>query len=66
VEADLESVRFVSIKTAEGIDEGSAIPDNLEQLDWLVGGSLEVDYEHAAGLIADLRPHRCAVPRTAR
>jgi AAA domain len=36
VEADLERVRFVSIKTAEGIDDGLSIPDDLEELKRLV------------------------------
>jgi hypothetical protein len=36
VEADLERVRFVSIKTAEGIEDGIAIPDDMEELERLV------------------------------
>jgi hypothetical protein len=40
VEADLERVRFVSIKTAEGIEDGIAIPDDMEELERLVA---EVD-----------------------
>lgn len=40
VQADLERVRFLRIKTAEGIEDGIAIPDDMEELDRLVA---EVD-----------------------
>jgi AAA domain len=36
VQADLERVRFVSIKTSEGIEDGIAIPDDMEELERLV------------------------------
>jgi putative DNA primase/helicase len=36
VQANLERVRFVSIKTAEGIEDGIAIPDDMEELERLV------------------------------
>jgi putative DNA primase/helicase len=36
VQADLERVRFLRIKTAEGIEDGIAIPDDMEELDRLV------------------------------
>jgi hypothetical protein len=36
VEADLDRVRFVSIKTAEGIEDGIAIPDDMDELERLV------------------------------
>jgi RecA-family ATPase len=36
VDADLESVRFVSIRTAEGVEDGIAIPDDMEELERLV------------------------------
>jgi hypothetical protein len=36
VQADLDRVRFVSIKTAEGIEDGIAIPDDMEELERLV------------------------------
>jgi AAA domain len=36
VQADLEHVRFVSITTAEGIEDGIAIPDDMEELERLV------------------------------
>jgi hypothetical protein len=36
VQADLERVRFVSIKTAEGIEDGTAIPDDMDELERLV------------------------------
>jgi AAA domain-containing protein len=36
VQADLERVRFVSIRTAEGIEDGLAIPDDMEELERLV------------------------------
>lgn len=37
VEADLERVKFLSIKTAEGIEDGLAIPDDMDELERLVG-----------------------------
>jgi hypothetical protein len=36
VRADLDRVRFVSIKTSEGIEDGIAIPDDMEELEQLV------------------------------
>jgi AAA domain len=36
VQADLDRVRFVNIKTAEGIEDGISIPDDMEELDRIV------------------------------
>jgi hypothetical protein len=39
VEADLDRVRFVVVKTEEGIEDGIAIPDDIAELDALVAAS---------------------------
>jgi AAA domain len=53
VQADLDRVYFVSIKTAEGIEDGLTIPDDMEELERLVA-ELEASLVIVDPLVAHL------------